>query len=58
MFGLLQEWGLNIVGIGATGLTIKGSKPGRSQRFLAVEPAQPAVGWEPRSFLKGNTAGA
>jgi len=42
----------NVVGIGATGLTIRGSRPGRSQRFLGVEPAQRPVRWEPRSFMK------
>jgi hypothetical protein len=51
MFDLLQEWSQNIAGIGATGLTIPGSKPGRSQRFLAMEPAQLPVRWVPGIFL-------
>jgi hypothetical protein len=53
MFGLLQEWSQDIVGTGAKDSTIRGSNPGRRQRFLAVEPVQPPVWF----FAKGNTAG-
>jgi len=58
MVDLLQEWSQNIVGLWATGLTIPASKPGRNQRFLGVEPAQPPFRWVSKIFTKGNTVGA